>query len=88
MRETSARSVVAARLALAGANARRIAGESALAARIFEQVWEDHSGEARTSAGLCVADIRMWQGDFQGAFALAEEVYAICSPRNGSSAEI
>ncbi|WP_190185187.1 aminoglycoside phosphotransferase family protein [Streptomyces cirratus] len=80
VRETSARSVVAARLALAGANARRIAGESALAARIFEQVWEDHSGEARTSAGLCVADIRMWQGDFQGAFALAEEVYAICSP--------
>ncbi|MGW7100587.1 hypothetical protein [Streptomyces sp. NPDC054838] len=80
VRETPARSVVAARLALAGANARRIAGESGLAARIFERVWEDHTGEARTSAGLCVADIRMWQGDFQGAFALAEEVHATCPP--------
>ncbi|OKK15200.1 hypothetical protein AMK16_28620 [Streptomyces sp. CB00455] len=75
------RSVVSARLALAGANARRIAGESSLAARIFEQVWEGHEGGARTSAGLCVADIRMWQGDFEGAFALAEEVHAICSPQ-------
>ncbi|MBT2542435.1 hypothetical protein J7E99_17345 [Streptomyces sp. ISL-44] len=74
------RSVVSARLALAGANARRIAGESSLAARIFEQVWEEHDGEARTLAGLCVADIRMWQGDFESAFALAEEVHGICSP--------
>nr|WSX52808.1 hypothetical protein OG409_30140 [Streptomyces sp. NBC_00974] len=73
------RSVVSARLALAGANARRIAGESSLAARIFEQVWEGHDGEVRTSAGLCVADIRMWQGDFEGAFALAEEVHGICT---------
>lgn len=78
--EVAVRSVVSARLALAGANARRIAGESSLAARIFEKVWEEHDGEARTCAGLCVADIRMWQGDFAGAFALAEEVHGICSP--------
>ncbi|ORT61574.1 hypothetical protein BKD26_00580 [Streptomyces sp. CB03238] len=74
------RSVVSARLALAGANARRIAGESSHAASIFQRVWAEHSGEARTSAGLCVADIRMWQGDFAGAFALAEEVHGICAP--------
>ncbi|MCX4961676.1 hypothetical protein [Streptomyces virginiae] len=78
--EASVRSVVAARLALAGANARRIAGESSLAARIFEKVWEEHEGEARTSAGLCVADIRMWQGDFAGAFALADEVHGLSAP--------
>ncbi|MGW8954958.1 hypothetical protein [Streptomyces sp. NPDC055709] len=74
------RSVVSARLALAGANARRIAGESSHAASIFARVWEEHAGEARTSAGLCVADIRMWQGDFAGAFALAEEVHDTCAP--------
>ncbi|MEV5444346.1 hypothetical protein AB0N23_17680 [Streptomyces sp. NPDC052644] len=73
-------SLVSARLALAGANARRIAGESSQAARIFERVWREHAGEARTSAGLCVADIRMWQGDFAGAFALAREVHDICGP--------
>ncbi|MER5864666.1 hypothetical protein [Kitasatospora sp. NPDC002040] len=74
------RSVVAARLALAAANARRIAGQSTLAAGIFERVWDEHTGAARTSAGLCVADIRMWQGDFAGAFALATEVHGICAP--------
>ncbi|MFD5693359.1 hypothetical protein [Streptomyces rubiginosohelvolus] len=72
------RSPVSARLALAGANARRIAGESDLAASIFERVWRQHEGEARPAAGYCVADIRMWQGDFRSAFALAEEVYEIC----------
>ncbi|MFI5620068.1 hypothetical protein [Streptomyces sp. NPDC051567] len=81
--ETPVRSLVSARLALAGANARRIAGESSLAARIFERVWEGHDGEARASAGFCVADIRMWQGDFAGAFALAEEVQGICAPGEG-----
>ncbi|MFF8957329.1 hypothetical protein [Streptomyces sp. NPDC014894] len=74
------RSTVSARLALAGANARRIAGESGHAASIFVRVWQEHSGEARTSAGLWVADIRMWQGDFEGAFALAEEVHGSCAP--------
>lgn len=78
--DMTVRSVVSARLALAGANARRIAGESSHAANIFQRVWEEHAGEARTSAGLCVADIRMWQGDFAGAFALAEEVHGICAP--------
>ncbi|WP_137990340.1 AAA family ATPase [Streptomyces vilmorinianum] len=74
------RALVSARLALAGANARRIAGESGLAASIFERVWAEHEGAARPAAGYCVADIRMWQGDFRGAFALAEEVHGICSP--------
>ncbi|MEW1546462.1 hypothetical protein [Streptomyces tsukubensis] len=74
------RSLVSARLALAGANARRIAGQSALAASIFERVWEEHEGEARAAAGYCVADLRMWQGDFRSAFALAEEVHGICAP--------
>ncbi|MFE2525300.1 hypothetical protein ACFXEL_13795 [Streptomyces sp. NPDC059382] len=78
--DVSVRSVVSARLALAGANARRIAGESGLAASIFQTVWDGHDGAARTSAGLCVADIRMWQGDFVGAFALAEQVHGTCSP--------
>ncbi|MCB5182645.1 hypothetical protein [Streptomyces antimicrobicus] len=79
------RSLVAARLALAGANARRIAGQSALAASIFERVWEEHDGEARAAAGFCVADLRMWQGDFRSAFALAEEVYGTCSPGDAST---
>ncbi|MFI1363961.1 hypothetical protein [Streptomyces griseochromogenes] len=73
------RELVSARLALAGANARRIAGESTLAATIFERVWAEHEGEARPTAGFCVADIRMWQGDFAGAFSLAEEVHGICA---------
>lgn len=73
-------SPVSARLALAGANARRIAGESSHAAVIFQRVWEEHAGEARAAAGYCVADIRMWQGDFEGAFALAEQVHDICDP--------
>ncbi|GGT12197.1 MULTISPECIES: aminoglycoside phosphotransferase family protein [Streptomyces] len=73
------RTLVGARLALAGANARRIAGESSLAATIFERVWTEHAGEARTAAGSCVADLLMWQGDFQGAFALADEVYGLCA---------
>lgn len=74
-------SPVSARLALAGANARRIAGESSHSATIFQRVWEEHDGEARAAAGYCVADIRMWQGDFEGAFALAEQVHEICAPR-------
>ncbi|MGY3204759.1 hypothetical protein [Streptomyces sp. TE5632] len=73
------RELVSARLSLAGANARRIAGESTLAATIFERVWAEHEGEARPAAGFCVADIRMWQGDFAGAFSLAEEVHGICA---------
>ncbi|MFB7590647.1 hypothetical protein [Streptomyces sp. NPDC056169] len=77
------RSLVSARLALAGANARRIAGESDRAAAIFERVWVEHQGPARPAAGYCVADIRMWQGDFAGAFSLAEEVHEITSPEDG-----
>ncbi|WP_369143318.1 hypothetical protein [Streptomyces sp. R44] len=75
-------SLVAARLALAGANARRIAGESDEAAAIFERVWTEHEGEARPAAGYCVADIRMWQGDFAGAFSLSREVYGITAPEH------
>ncbi|MEU5974477.1 hypothetical protein [Streptomyces sp. NPDC047315] len=73
------RDLVSARLALAGANARRIAGQSSLAVAIFERVWTEHGGEARPAAGLCVADLRMWQGDFPGAFSLAEQVHGICT---------
>ncbi|UZJ29876.1 hypothetical protein [Streptomyces endophytica] len=68
---------VSARLSLAAANARRIAGESRTAARIFQQVWEEQSGSVRVSAGFCLADIRMWQGDFAEAFELAEAVYGM-----------
>ncbi|MEU9503654.1 hypothetical protein [Streptomyces sp. NPDC048196] len=71
---------VSARLSLAAANARRIAGESRTAARIFQQVWEEQSGPVRVSAGFCLADIRMWQGDFAEAFDLAEAVYGMSRP--------
>ncbi|MFI9355897.1 hypothetical protein [Streptomyces lydicus] len=70
-------SAVSARLSLAAANARRIAGESGTAARIFQQVWEEQTGPVRLSAGFCLADIRMWQGDFAAAFDLAEAVYGM-----------
>ncbi|MEU9008088.1 hypothetical protein, partial [Streptomyces sp. NPDC048551] len=83
VRETPVRSLVSARLALAGANARRIAGQSSLAAQIFERVWDGHEGEARAFAGFCLADIRMWQGDFAAAFDLAERVEGICAPGQG-----
>ncbi|WP_369380793.1 hypothetical protein [Streptomyces sp. cg36] len=83
VRTTPVRYPVAARLALAGANARRIAGESSLAAQIFERVWDGHDGETRAFAGFCLADIRMWQGDFAAAFALAEQVEGICAPAQG-----
>ncbi|MFB0629005.1 hypothetical protein [Streptomyces sp. AB3(2024)] len=83
VREGPVRSLVSARLALAGANARRIAGESGLAAQIFERVWDGHEGEARAFAGFCLADIRMWQGDFAAAFALAEQVEGVCAPGPG-----
>ncbi|MEU0811206.1 hypothetical protein [Streptomyces sp. NPDC005970] len=71
---------VSARLSLAAANARRIAGESLVASRIFQQVWDIQTGAVKISAGFCVADIKMWQGDFAGAFALAEEVYRMSAP--------
>ncbi|WP_328742677.1 AAA family ATPase [Streptomyces caniferus] len=70
--------VVSARLSLAAANARRIAGESGTAAQMFQQVWEEQDGPVRISAGFCLADIKMWQGDFVGAFGLAEDVYGMC----------
>ncbi|MGW2398036.1 hypothetical protein ACWCYY_15970 [Kitasatospora sp. NPDC001664] len=74
-------SAVGARLALAAANARRINGRSSQAAGIFERVWNGHRGPARTAAGLWLADLRMWQGDFAGAFELARGVYETCGPQ-------
>ncbi|MFJ3902707.1 hypothetical protein [Streptomyces sp. NPDC090025] len=85
LRDRPVRSLVSARLALAGANARRIAGESTVASAIFQRVWEEHDGAARAAAGFCVADIRMWQGDFRSSFALAEEVHAICAPDDAAT---
>ncbi len=76
--EREAGTAVSARLALAAANARRIAGESRTAARIFQQVWDEQSGPVRISAGFCLADIRMWQGDFAAAFELAASVHSMC----------
>ncbi|WP_052863831.1 tetratricopeptide repeat protein [Streptomyces niger] len=74
---------VSARLSLAAANARRIAGESRVAADIFQQVWAEQDGPVQLSAGFCLADIRMWQGDFVGAFALAEDVLRMCPAERG-----
>lgn len=80
--DRQASTAVSARLSLAAANARRIAGESRTAARIFQQVWDEQSGPVKMSAGFCLADIVMWQGSFAEAVDLAEAVYGMCGEDN------
>ncbi|MGH3393037.1 MAG: hypothetical protein ACRDOO_29580 [Actinomadura sp.] len=67
---------VGARLAIAGAHGRRIAGDTGRALEIFNQVWRTHRGPVRLRAGFCVADLDMWQGRFREAFAMTDELLA------------
>jgi hypothetical protein len=69
-----------ARLAIAAAHARRIAGDTSAAGRLYDAVWRHHGGPARHTAGMWVADIHMWQGRFSTAFALCHEILDSCDP--------
>ncbi|MFF4242147.1 hypothetical protein ACFYYL_40300 [Actinomadura geliboluensis] len=68
--------VPGARLALAGAHGRRIAGATGEAQRLFRQVWEHHSGPVRLRAGFCMADLDMCQGRFGDALSITQQILA------------
>ncbi|CNE70377.1 Uncharacterised protein [Mycobacterium tuberculosis] len=65
-----------ARLALAGAHGRRIAGATGEAQDVFRQVWDQHSGPVRLRAGFCMADLDMCQGRFGDALSITEQILA------------
>ncbi|RKS79690.1 hypothetical protein BZB76_1165 [Actinomadura pelletieri DSM 43383] len=65
-----------ARLALAAAHGRRIAGATGEAQRLFRQVWNDHGGPVRLRAGFCMADLDMCQGRFGDAQSIARKLLA------------
>ncbi len=67
-----------ARLAVAAAHGRRIAGQTARALQIYSDVLATHDGPARRPAGLWAADLHMAQGRFRRAFELAEQVTREC----------
>ncbi len=68
--------VPGARLALAGAHGRRIAGATGEAQRLFRQVWDHHSGPVRLRAGFCMADLDMCQGRFGDALSITQQILA------------
>ena len=70
--------LVQARLAVAGAHARRIAGATADAIALYEQVWKQPDGPVRHLAGLWLADLHMCQGRLRTAFTLARELLGQC----------
>jgi tetratricopeptide (TPR) repeat protein len=71
---------VGARLALAAAHGRRIAGDTAEAQYAFTQVWNTNQGLVRLRAGYCMADLDMCQGRFRDTFATAEQILAEAPP--------
>jgi hypothetical protein len=65
-----------ARLALAGAHGRRIAGATGEAQHLFRRIWQEHAGPARLRAGFCMADLDMCQGSFDDALSITEQILA------------
>ncbi|MFC4053900.1 tetratricopeptide repeat protein [Actinomadura syzygii] len=66
--------VPGARLALAGAHGRRIAGDTSEAQRLFKMVWDDHPGPTRLRAGFSVADLDMCQGRFDDSQSITDQI--------------
>jgi aminoglycoside phosphotransferase (APT) family kinase protein len=67
-------SEVGARLALAVANAHRIAGDTMEAVRRYALIWPTYSGLCRLDAGAWLADLTMARGRFAEAVAIAGAV--------------
>ncbi|MFI0407415.1 hypothetical protein [Actinomadura sp. 3N508] len=63
-----------ARLALAGAHGRRIAGATGEAQELFRRIWNEHAGPVRLRAGFCVADLDMCQGRFDDSLSITEQI--------------
>ena len=68
---------VAARLSLAAGHGQRIAGRTQAALDIYTDVWEHADGAPMLAAGLWASDLRMCQGRFRDAEALAAELEAL-----------
>lgn len=66
--------VLAARSAMAAAQAARLVGDTQRAIDGFTRVWCEHDGDLRWDAGLWAADLHMCQGRFVQAEELASDL--------------
>ncbi|MFC5182529.1 aminoglycoside phosphotransferase family protein [Actinomadura harenae] len=71
---------VGARLALAAAHGRRIAGDTSEALAVFHELWDTDAPGVGLRAGFCVADLDMWQGRFRDAFAMTDRILEATAP--------
>lgn len=75
---------VAARLALAAANAYRINGDTTEAIRRLRRIWPFHQGPCRYDAGHWLADLTMAEGRFADAITIADDVERAAPPERAA----